>query len=95
MDETPELIFKRILDHDVYWQEQDRDIDNTAKATVMGLLNMNVKERFNASSMKHHAFFEGVDWEHLLDRPAPFIPRPEDETDTTYFDGNSYMLYFH
>ena len=31
--------------------------------------------------------FKDIDWHNLLDMEAPFIPQPDDETDTTYFEG--------
>ena len=27
-----------------------------------------------------------VDWEHILDEEAPFVPQPDNATDTTYFN---------
>lgn len=35
--------------------------------------------------IKRHAFFEGVDWEHIREHPAPFIPELTSEIDTAYF----------
>ena len=87
MDDSPAQIFRRILDHDVYWPEEDSDVGDVAKSVVMELLNMNVGERLKAAGMKKHVFYEGLDWAHLLESPAPFIPKPEDGTDTSYFDG--------
>ena len=27
-----------------------------------------------------------MDWDHILDQTAPFVPQPDDACDTTYFD---------
>ena len=32
-----------------------------------------------------------VDWEHLSEQEAPFVPRPDDASDTTYFNQRNYM----
>lgn len=32
-------------------------------------------------------FFSSLDWSSLHKHPPPFVPRPDDITDTTYFDG--------
>ena len=33
------------------------------------------------------AAFKDINWHNLLDMEAPFIPQPEDVTDTSYFEG--------
>ncbi|KAI8828722.1 hypothetical protein BJ741DRAFT_414238 [Chytriomyces cf. hyalinus JEL632] len=99
-DETTEAIFKNILNHDIQWPEEqaeegeaetnpDGAISSDAKDFVMKLLNQDPFTRLKAAGIKKHAFFEGTDWEHLLDHPAPFIPAPNDGTDTSYFDGRN------
>ena len=44
--------------------------------------------RFDAVRIRAHPFFEGLDWEALLNRqiPAPFIPSVKGETDIRNFD---------
>jgi hypothetical protein len=37
--------------------------------------------------VKKMDYFKDLDWNHLLDLEPPFIPQPDDETDTTYFEG--------
>ncbi len=37
-------------------------------------------------------FFSKVDWSNLSESEAPFIPQPDDETDTGYFDARNNML---
>lgn len=40
--------------------------------------------------IKSHPFFRGVDWATLLEKPMDnvFLPKPDDELDTSYFIGN-------
>ena len=32
-----------------------------------------------------------VDWEHLGEQEAPFVPMPDDASDTTYFNQRNVM----
>ena len=51
------------------------------------LLTMDPKKRLGAKGIheiKQHPFFAGVDWTHLMEAPAPFVPGGK-ENDTTFF----------
>ena len=37
--------------------------------------------------IKKHLFFKDVDWDHLLEEEAPFVPELEGEADVSYFGG--------
>ena len=39
------------------------------------------------SEVRRMDFFHGLDWNNLLDVEPPFVPNPDDATDTSYFDG--------
>lgn len=41
------------------------------------------------SELKHHTLFKGLDWDNLQNQPMPFIPQPDDETDTSYFEARN------
>ncbi|KAI8851845.1 kinase-like domain-containing protein, partial [Chytridium lagenaria] len=86
-DETPELIFRNILNHentDIQWPEDE--ITGEAKDLVSRLLNPDPTTRLRAEGIKKHEFFRGVDWDNMREQPAPFIPTPSDNTDTSYFE---------
>lgn len=42
--------------------------------------------RRGLEEFKEHPFFEGIDWDHLADAEAPFIPQLSSDTDTRYFE---------
>lgn len=46
------------------------------------------KDRRMASldQVKQHPFFRGIDWDHLRERRAPFVPALDSEIDAGYFD---------
>ncbi|KAJ3217914.1 hypothetical protein HDU67_007065 [Dinochytrium kinnereticum] len=87
-DETPELIFRNILNHDIQWPEDD-GITEAAKDLVSRLLNPDPTARLRADGIKKHEFFAGIDWDNLREQPAPFIPAPSDNTDTSYFEARN------
>jgi hypothetical protein len=33
------------------------------------------------------AAFKSIDWNNLLEMEAPWVPQPDDNMDTTYFEG--------
>lgn len=44
---------------------------------------------FSPPELKCHPLFEGLDWDNLQNQQMPFIPQPEDETDTSYFEARN------
>ncbi|XP_032871998.1 serine/threonine-protein kinase greatwall isoform X2 [Amblyraja radiata] len=39
--------------------------------------------------LKKHSLFHNIDWDNLQNCPMPFVPQPDDETDTTYFEARN------
>lgn len=42
-------------------------------------------KRITVEELKEHPFFYGVDWESIRRIDAPFVPRLQSVTDTSYF----------
>ena len=38
-------------------------------------------------ALKENSLFEKINWENIHNSPAPFVPVPDDDTDTSYFTG--------
>ncbi|KAG0280247.1 hypothetical protein BGZ96_001616 [Linnemannia gamsii] len=87
MDEAPEAIFKNILNHDIQWPEDG--LSREARDLINKLLNKDPTHRPSPAVLKAHPFFQGVDWENIRSQEAPFIPAPNDNTDTSYFDARN------
>ncbi|KAG0023885.1 hypothetical protein BGZ81_007899 [Podila clonocystis] len=87
MDEAPEAIFKNILNHDIQWPESGLTWE--AHDLINKLLSRDPAQRPSPSELKAHPFFHGVDWENIRNQEAPFIPSPNDNTDTSYFDARN------
>ncbi|KAI8346972.1 kinase-like domain-containing protein [Mortierella sp. GBAus27b] len=88
MDEAPEAIFKNILDHGMYYIQWPEDgMSDEASDLINKLLHRDPAQRPSPAELKAHPFFRGVDWENIRNQEAPFIPAPNDNMDTSYFDG--------
>ena len=42
---------------------------------------------FVLSALKENVLFEAIDWDNIHNTAAPFVPNPDDDTDTSYFIG--------
>jgi serine/threonine protein kinase len=70
---------------DIQWPEYGLSWE--AHDLINKLLSSDPSHRPSPSVLKAHPFFRGVDWENIRSQEAPFIPAPNDNTDTSYFDG--------
>ncbi|XP_059182465.1 serine/threonine-protein kinase greatwall [Centropristis striata] len=88
-DETPQLVFQNILNRDIPWPEEEEELSANSRNAIEILLTMDMTKRAGLKELKCHPLFEGLDWDNLQNQPMPFIPQPEDETDTSYFDARN------
>uniref|UniRef100_A0A4W6DZE3 Serine/threonine-protein kinase greatwall n=1 Tax=Lates calcarifer TaxID=8187 RepID=A0A4W6DZE3_LATCA len=88
-DETPQLVFQNILNRDIPWPEGEEELSENSRNAIEILLTMDTTKRAGLKELKCHPLFEGLDWDNLQNQPMPFIPQPEDETDTSYFEARN------
>ncbi|KAG8573633.1 hypothetical protein GDO81_012475 [Engystomops pustulosus] len=88
-DETPAQVFQNILKRDIPWPEDDETLSVNSHNAIDILLNLDHTKRAGLKELKVHPFFHGIDWENQQNQPMPFIPQPDDETDTTYFEARN------
>uniref|UniRef100_A0A672FNV5 Serine/threonine-protein kinase greatwall n=1 Tax=Salarias fasciatus TaxID=181472 RepID=A0A672FNV5_SALFA len=88
-DETPQLVFQNILNRDIPWPEGEEELSANARNAIEILLTMDMTKRAGLKELKRHPLFDGLDWDNLQNQAMPFIPQPEDETDTSYFDARN------
>ncbi|XP_048862077.1 serine/threonine-protein kinase greatwall isoform X2 [Brienomyrus brachyistius] len=88
-DETPQLVFQNILKRDIPWPDGDEALSQNARSAIESLLTTDVTERAGLKELKQHTLFKGLDWDSLQNQPMPFIPQPDDETDTSYFEARN------
>ncbi|XP_076014022.1 serine/threonine-protein kinase greatwall isoform X2 [Genypterus blacodes] len=88
-DETPQLVFQNILNRDIPWPDEGEELSPNSRNAIEILLTMDMRKRAGLKELRHHPLFEGLDWDNLQNQTMPFIPQPEDETDTSYFDARN------
>ncbi|KAK3392934.1 hypothetical protein B0H63DRAFT_3796 [Podospora didyma] len=98
-----EQVFENILARRIYWPDVSEDeVSNEAKDLINKLLcsdpqqrlGSNREEKFQSGGdeIRSHPWFEGMNWEHLLEDEAQFVPQPENPEDTEYFDSRGATL---
>ncbi|CAH8497441.1 unnamed protein product [Schistosoma turkestanicum] len=108
-DETVEGIFHNILSLDIQWPvttfessnrgespQKNCTLSQPAVNLISGLLSYNQADRLKvANEIKSNDLIIPVgDWNNLHDLEMPFIPQPDNSTDTFYFDiRNQYNQY--
>ena len=89
-DETPEAVFDNILTLRLEWpsaDDGDEVLSDAAIQAITSLLTLDPIQRIGFEGMKELKLFEGLDWNKVLEtEETPFIPQPDDETDTAYFE---------
>ncbi|KAJ7423829.1 Serine/threonine-protein kinase greatwall [Willisornis vidua] len=88
-DETPAQVFQNILQRDIPWPEGEEKLSDNAQNAIDILLTIDTTKRAGLKELKHHPLFDGVDWDNLQNQTMPFIPQPDDETDTAYFEARN------
>ncbi|KAF0028434.1 hypothetical protein F2P81_019521 [Scophthalmus maximus] len=88
-DETPQLVFQNILNRDIPWPEGEEELSENSRNAIEILLTMDMTKRAGLKELQRHPLFGGLDWDNLSNQPMPFIPQPEDETDTSYFEARN------
>uniref|UniRef100_A0A8C8RXA0 Serine/threonine-protein kinase greatwall n=1 Tax=Pelusios castaneus TaxID=367368 RepID=A0A8C8RXA0_9SAUR len=88
-DETPQQVFQNILKRDIPWPEGEEQLSSNAQNAIDILLTIDTAKRAGLKELKQHPLFNGVDWDNLQNQTMPFIPQPDDETDTSYFEARN------
>ncbi|KAJ8396816.1 hypothetical protein AAFF_G00014150 [Aldrovandia affinis] len=88
-DETPQLVFQNILNRDIPWPDGEEELSHNARTAIESLLTMDMTRRAGLKELKGHALFQGLDWDNLQNLAMPFIPQPDGETDTSYFEARN------
>lgn len=86
MDETPEAVFKNILSRKMEWPENEESLSDEAVDAIISLLTLDPNQRPGFSELQEMNLFQDIDWVNLPNQEAPFLPQPDDETDTCYFE---------
>lgn len=85
--ETPQETYRKVMN----WRETlvfppEVPINTDAHALVTTLCTDASQRLANFLDIKEHAFFKGIDWEHIRDRPAAIPVQVKSIDDTSNFD---------
>lgn len=101
--ETPDQVFENILARKISWPDDaDFEVSPEAKDLMNKLLSIDPSQRLGANAgdkfanggeeIRMHPWFEGTNWDRLLEDEAQFVPAPENPEDTEYFDARGATL---
>ncbi|KAI1098018.1 hypothetical protein F4804DRAFT_141422 [Jackrogersella minutella] len=97
-----EHVFENILARKIMWPEEPDEVSPEAKDLINKLLCIDPQQRLGANredkyasggeEIRNHSWFEGTNWDSLLQDDAQFVPQPENPEDTEYFDARGATL---
>lgn len=98
-----EQVFENILARKIHWPDESEDeVSAEAKDLINKLLCMDPQQRLGSNrddkftsggeEIRKHPWFDGLQWETLLEDEAQFVPQPENPEDTEYFDARGATL---
>ncbi|CAK9813862.1 Serine/threonine-protein kinase greatwall [Anthophora quadrimaculata] len=90
-DETPQAVFTNILAKDIPWPENEEALSVPAMEAIDALLTLDQYERPSITEVKTMKLFEDFPWNESLKATPPFIPQPDDNYDTCYFQARNIM----
>jgi len=88
---SAEEVFENILNRHIEWPEEEESLSEAAVETILALLHTEPAARADGVMVKAMELTKEVDWEHLGEQEAPFVPMPDDASDTTYFNQRNVM----
>uniref|UniRef100_M4BEF5 non-specific serine/threonine protein kinase n=1 Tax=Hyaloperonospora arabidopsidis (strain Emoy2) TaxID=559515 RepID=M4BEF5_HYAAE len=88
-DDTVDAIFENILERQILWPDGEKCLSAEAVDLIDKLLDSNPETRMGWEGIKEHPFFEGINWDTILDSVPPFVPTLEGPTDTSYFNNRN------
>ncbi|KAL4154903.1 hypothetical protein PRNP1_007017 [Phytophthora ramorum] len=88
-DDTVEAIFGNILERQILWPDGEKCLSLEAVDLIDKLLDPNPAARMGWEGIKLHPFFDGINWDTILESVPPFVPTLEGPNDTSYFNNRN------
>ena len=86
-DATPDLVFNNILSLNIEWPEEEEEaLSAAAVEAILAFLTLEPAARADGTTARTLALFGEVGWDTVLQETAPFVPQPDNASDTTYFE---------
>lgn len=80
-----------LADPDIEYPEGEESLSEAAVDAVEQFLTMEPEHRPMAKEVQKMKFFASLDWTCLENMEPPFIPNPDNPTDTGYFEARNVM----
>ncbi|XP_046608829.1 serine/threonine-protein kinase greatwall [Neodiprion virginianus] len=90
-DETPQAVFTNILARDVPWPTEDEALSASAMEAIDALLTLDPLTRPSAVEVRSMTLFSDFPWDKPHSATPPFIPQPDDNYDTCYFQARNIL----
>ncbi|XP_063982142.1 serine/threonine-protein kinase greatwall [Diachasmimorpha longicaudata] len=90
-DETPQAVFANILARDVPWPEDEEILSEECVKAIDALLTLDHNLRPSAKEVRAMGFFSAFPWDEPRRASPPFIPQPDDNYDTCYFQARNIL----
>ncbi|KAK1947356.1 putative serine/threonine protein kinase IRE [Phytophthora citrophthora] len=88
-DDSVDAIFENIIARQILWPDGEKCLSLEAVDLIDKLLDPNPATRMGWENIKLHPFFNGINWDTLLDSVPPFVPTLEGPNDTSYFNNRN------
>ncbi|KAG6572881.1 AGC/MAST/MAST protein kinase [Phytophthora cinnamomi] len=88
-DDTVDAIFENILERQILWPDGEKCLSREAMDLIDKLLDPNPATRMGWEGIRLHPFFEGINWDTILESVPPFVPTLEGPNDTSYFNNRN------
>ncbi|KAJ1959926.1 hypothetical protein GGI12_004082, partial [Dipsacomyces acuminosporus] len=85
-DESPEAIFRNILNHAIDWPDEEGYVSEEAAELVNALLRPDPATRAHWKEIQSARLFSDWDLTSIRQMEPPFVPMPDDDVDTSYFE---------
>ncbi|KAG6969702.1 hypothetical protein JG688_00005217 [Phytophthora aleatoria] len=88
-DDTVDAIFENILERQILWPDGEKCLSAEAVDLIDKLLDPDPSTRMGWEGIKLHSFFDGINWDTILESVPPFVPTLEGPNDTSYFNNRN------
>ncbi|GMF41003.1 unnamed protein product [Phytophthora fragariaefolia] len=88
-DDTVDAIFGNILERQILWPDGEKCLSLEAMDLIDNLLDPDPSTRMGWDGIKLHPFFDGINWDTIMESVPPFVPTLEGPNDTSYFNNRN------
>lgn len=88
-DDTVDAIFDNIIERQILWPDGEKCLSAEAMDLIDKLLDSDPTTRMSWEGIKFHPFFNGINWDTILESIPPFVPTLEGPNDTSYFNNRN------